>query len=195
MGTHTFWLSLVTSYICQHYPQVHLECKTSQGYLWLFSGQLLKELNTLARFLLFSRFVDSRQLNKHIYTKPPRTATYCRRRQILPASKCEADDMDSPKMETPLCRQTLDCDNCYLITAREGTAALLLFFLFCVNTLGKQIFQWLASLRFNPYGAFCLSPNRQNSSTKTPLCTTQWIHRGHTAYHTRASINPLLNYL
>lgn len=30
--------------------------------------------------------------------------------------KCEADDTDSRKMETPLGRQTLHCDNCYLIT-------------------------------------------------------------------------------
>lgn len=32
-------------------------------------------------------------------------------------SKWEADDTDSHKMETPLCRQTLHCDNCCLITA------------------------------------------------------------------------------
>lgn len=62
-------------------------------------------------------------------------------------------------METPLGRQTLHRDNCYLITARPP----LCFFSYCVNTLGKQIFQWLPSLRFNPYGAFCLSPQMLRS--------------------------------
>lgn len=69
-------------------------------------------------------------------------------------------------METPLGRQTLHCDNCYLITTGKrshGSAFFFFFFSYCVNTLGKQIFQWLPSLRFNPYGAFCLSPQMLHS--------------------------------
>lgn len=53
-------------------------------------------------------------------------------------------------METPLSRQTLHRDNCFLITKYSRGSA----FSYCVNTLRKQIFQWLLSLHFNPYGLF-----------------------------------------
>lgn len=112
-------------------------------------------------------------------------------------SKWEADDTDPHKMETPLSRQTLHCDNCYLITARKARPWFS-FFSYCVNTLGRQIFQWLPSLHFNPYGVFCLSPqmlhsqdefspNRRNysstSSGSLAPCYTMNTQRSHTISH------------
>lgn len=44
----------------------------------------------------------------------------------LPRSGWKANDTDLSKMETPLARQTLCCDNCYLITAGGGKATVLL---------------------------------------------------------------------
>lgn len=56
------------------------------------------------------------------------------------ASKWEANGTDSHKMETPLGRQTLYRDNCYLITRGKRSHGSP-FFSYCINTLGKQIFQ------------------------------------------------------
>lgn len=49
-------------------------------------------------------------------------------------SKWEDDDTDSHKMETPLGRQTLHCDNCYQITV----AARVLLFFHTVSTLWES---------------------------------------------------------
>lgn len=53
-------------------------------------------------------------------------------------SKWEADDTDSHKMETPLGRQTLQRDNCYLIAAGKRSHGSPFFFFYTVSTLWES---------------------------------------------------------
>lgn len=143
MGAHTFWLSLVTSYICQYYTQVRFRCKTSVPWERLFMtwrGQLLNELNPprsshWPRYDVFkTRFISS---SFCWFARAEQTPSlgglgvYEKADPSCLCSKWEADDTDSHKMETPLGRQTLHCDNCYLITAGKVPAWFCFFFILC----------------------------------------------------------------
>lgn len=182
MGAHTFWLSLVTSYICQHYTQVHFRCKTSLRLAGGVGGSIYDSAWSAAKWTkqrwltavatssnyfsvsptwpvcLVCRFSRAEQTQKRYMRSLCRLALTVGES----ASKWEANGTDSHKMETPLGRQTLYRDNCYLITRGKRSHGSP-FFSYCINTLGKQIFQWLPSPRFNPYGAFRVSPRMLHS--------------------------------
>lgn len=124
-------------------------------------------------------------------------------------SKWEANGTGPHKMETLLGRQTLHCDSRYLITGRRK-AQLRFPFFHTVSTLweSKYFSDYspcaLIHMEHSVCHHRCSTPrmfsffffflnHSLTGSTHLPWAT-QWTHRGHTPYHTEASVNPLLNY-